>query len=53
MESSRELLDKDIVQLHAPKWQSMREVCHIHFSPGGGGFNVLFNLFVIKFEKYI
>jgi len=25
LESSRELLDKDVVQLHAPRWQSMRK----------------------------
>ena len=30
-ESSIELLEKDVVQLHAPRWQSMRKVCTISF----------------------
>lgn len=27
LESSIELLEKDVVQLHAPRWQPMRQVC--------------------------
>lgn len=28
-ESSQELLDKDIVQLHAPRWHPLRRVCSL------------------------
>ena len=39
LESSKELLEKDVVQLHAPRWQSMRKVsaqklCSFNFNWG-------------------
>ena len=29
LESSQQLLEKDIVQLHAPRYQCLRKVCNI------------------------
>ena len=42
LESSKELLEKDVVQLHAPRWQSMRKV---------GSEKQLRNVRILKWKK--
>ena len=42
LESSLELLEKDVVQLHAPRYQSMRKASHVCLSISLGVFFIIF-----------